>query len=196
MSERPGRSPSNMTLLALPAVPLARSPSSLALAGDRVAWSELVSRHDRRVLLSIVARGATIDTAREVAQQTWLRLFESAQRGELDALELPGLAIRQAEFLLHDRRRHEARARALEPVDDEAERLEPRLLARDALRVVEEVVARRPPGEQRIFWAVHEEPHAPHAELASRLGISVQHLRQTLVEVRHHLRRALEDRHD
>src|ERR1051326_3409766 len=81
-------------------------------------WEDAIRRHDRRVFLSVLALGLTPDRAREVAQQTWVRLMEQHARGALENLELPGLAIRQARFLAlneHQRSRTEMRVLAAVP---------------------------------------------------------------------------------
>lgn len=167
-----------------------------ALAGDRATWDALVAKHQRRVILSVLARGVPIDVAREVAQQAWLKLYERAIAGELEALDLPGLAVRQADFLLRDRKRREALSRDVEQQPLVVEVTEPRIIARDTLRVIERVVEECPTGQQRIFWAAQEQSHLGHTAIASSLGISVQHLRQTLTGVRQHIRTALEGSHD
>jgi len=63
---------------------------------DREAWNAVVAKHERRVLVALVARGAPIDVAREVAQQAWLRIYEQHRAGRLAKLELPGIVVRQA----------------------------------------------------------------------------------------------------
>src|SRR5262245_60462429 len=70
-----------------------------ALCGDAEAWSWLIARHDHRVVVALLARGVPLDRARELAQETWLRLMQSQREGRLRELSLPGLAITQARFL-------------------------------------------------------------------------------------------------
>ena len=161
-------------------------------------WNELIARHDRQVFLALLAMGLPPDRARDLAQRTWLTLMERHREGKLTSLELPGLAIRQAQFLARDEGRQRVRQHELqrdfappEGYDDE-----PRVLAREDVRTVERALRACAPGARRIFLAVYEEPTAPHAEVARRLGISLQHLRQTLCDVRRVLRAALEDGHD
>src|SRR5690349_723430 len=66
---------------------------------SRLQWEALIARHGHTVLLALLARGVRLDRARELLQETWARLFERAQQGRFDSLELPGLAITQAMFL-------------------------------------------------------------------------------------------------
>ena len=168
----------------------------LAMAGDREAWGELVSRHDHRVVLSLLARGVRMARARELAHETWLRLIAQQRAGRLARLELPGLAIRQAAFLALDdtRRREEPSAdeASLAALIDPAASIEDRLISREQLRRAQAELERCSPSARRVFSAVYADPGIPHAEAARRLGMSVQRVRQTLCEVRARLRAAIE----
>src|SRR5688500_4188567 len=84
-----------------------------ALAGDPGGRAGLIERHNHRVVVSLLARGLPIDRARELAQETWLRLMESQRAGRLTSLNLPGLAIVQAGFLASNERRGLVRGAAL-----------------------------------------------------------------------------------
>jgi DNA-directed RNA polymerase specialized sigma24 family protein len=70
-------------------------------------WEAIIRQHDRRVVLALMAMGLRLDRAKELAQTTWLRLFEQHQAGKLERLEFPGLALRQARFLALDALRRE-----------------------------------------------------------------------------------------
>ena len=168
-----------------------------ARRGDRDAWGTLIERHDHRVVVSLLGRGLRLDHARELAQQTWTRLIAQQQGGRLDRLELPGLAIRQAGFLAADL----ARRRAAELVDREAPGdavadpdagIEERLIRREELARAEAELARCAPVARQVFALLYAEPGLRHAEVARRLGLSVQRVRQTLCEVRARLRAAIE----
>src|SRR5689334_22497165 len=87
-----------------------------ALTGDESAWGALVQRHNHRVVLSLLAAGAPIERAKELAQEAWLRLVEQQRAGRLERIELPGLAMRQARYLwLEDVRRKSSQVH--EPVE-------------------------------------------------------------------------------
>jgi RNA polymerase sigma-70 factor (ECF subfamily) len=175
-----------------------------ALCGDRQAWSALIQRHQHRVLLSLLARGVRVDRARELVQETWARLIQQQQRGALRELRLPGLAISQAAWLALDEvrrtRREDAAAGAQapegpgEPVDP-ATSAEVRLLGAEQLARAREALEDVSPGARRVFLLVYEHPELPHAEVAARVGLSVQRVRQILCEVRKHLRAVLEETH-
>ena len=55
--------------------------SQRALAGDRRAWDALISRHHRRVVVSLLAKGIRVDRAHELAQEAWTRLIQQQQTG-------------------------------------------------------------------------------------------------------------------
>lgn len=173
---------------------------ALAATGDREAWAALVARHDRRVVVTLLARGLPLDRARDVAQETWARLWEQHRGGKLERLELPGLAVRQAAFLATDEARRstriardiEASTDATEEVADAAAGPDERLATREGLARALAELGRMPPRAREVFVAVYERPEASHAETAQRLGLSVQRLRQTLCEVRARLRAAME----
>jgi len=172
--------------------------AALALAGDRDAWNVLVKRHERSVLVRLLARGVRVDRAMDIVQETWERLIQLQREGRLDRLELPGLAVKQAMYLAMEDARQ--RARHL-PIDDAPEvavledphaSIEDRLALRaDLDRAVAEL-GRCSPQARRLFAIVYDEPGAPQAEAARQVGLSVQRVRQTLCEVRARLRAAME----
>jgi len=169
-----------------------------ALRGDRAAWDILVARHERRVLLTLLSRGVRVDHAEEIVQETWIKLVAQAKNGNLDRLDLPGLAITQALFLAKDAARRKKAAST--SLDDDVARtsrdpsagVEERLVTREGLERVAAELERCSPRAREVFEVVYQEPDLPHAEAALRVGLSVQRLRQTLCEVRARLRSALE----
>jgi RNA polymerase sigma-70 factor (ECF subfamily) len=169
-----------------------------ALAGDRAAWAALIARHDRKVVVALLAQRVPIDRARELAQETWLRLIEQAASGRLASLDLPGLAITQARFLLIDHARA-AVTRSGAPegelgrLADDAPTAEDRLLGRERLRRAEEALADCSASARAVFALMYGEPPASAAETAARTGLSVQRVRQIVCEVRKRLRAALEE---
>jgi RNA polymerase sigma-70 factor (ECF subfamily) len=165
-----------------------------ALTGDGSAWDALVQRHNHRVLLSLLAAGAPIERAKELAQEAWLRLVEQQRAGRLDRIELPGLAMRQARFLwLEDVRRKSSQPH--EPVA--ADHLidpgvEAQCLGRQQLERARAALATLPASSQKVFLRLYEQPGLSHAEVAAQVGLSVQRVRQILCEVRKRLRAAVE----
>src|SRR5262249_39665900 len=132
-----------------PEARVARDESDLerrALAGQRAAWDGLIARHHRRVVVALLARGVPLDRAQDVANEAWMRLFERQGSGQLAALDLPGLAIKQAMFLALEEARRE-RARRGQPLDGGADAIDPgadpehRVLSREALGRAQAVLA-------------------------------------------------------
>jgi DNA-directed RNA polymerase specialized sigma24 family protein len=170
--------------------------SARALAGCRHSWDALIARHDRTVVLALLARGVRLAHAREAAHEAWVRLLMRQRAGGLERLELPGLAIKQAWFCALDgarRRADEGRAPVCsEAALDEGGDLEERLWGRQRLELAREALDRCSPTARRAFLLSQGSPPRSCPEIASELGLSVQRVRQILTEVRATLRRALE----
>lgn len=173
-----------------------------ALAGDRAAWDALVARHHRRVVVSLLARGVRVDRAHELAQETWARLIQQQQRGLLTELRLPNLALTQAAFLASDDARRTRRESISGAVDELPERQHPvdpavsaerRLLSEEQLSRAHAALAQVSPSARNVFLLACDGQELPHAEVAARVGLSVQRVRQILCEVRKKLRSALEE---
>lgn len=187
---------------ARPAAPDEEALARRALTGERAAWDALIARHQRRVMVSLLARGLRVDRAQELAQETWARLIQQQQRGLLTELRLPALALAQAAFLASD----DARRTRRESVDgtveelperqqpvDPAESAEKRLLSEEQLTRARSALEQVSPGARNVFLLACDGQGLPHAEVASRVGLSVQRVRQILCEVRKKLRTALEE---
>jgi RNA polymerase sigma-70 factor (ECF subfamily) len=162
-----------------------------ALNGERAAWDELVALHRRRVLVALLAEGLSLSNAEELCQETWSRLWQQQQRGGLDRLELPGLAVTQARFLARDERRaNRVREQASREEHPASVEFEAAVISRQQLGQVEQALGRLSAQAQRVFrMAQHEQ--VPHAEVAERVGLSVQRVRQIIFEVRTVLRAEL-----
>jgi RNA polymerase sigma factor (sigma-70 family) len=169
-----------------------------ALQGDERAWNALIAQHSRRVRIGLLAKGAKPELAQDLMQETWMRLIRQQRAGKFEELRLPGLAVRQADFLLRSHRRRPAqRVEELDDPDnfavvvDEAADPEQVVLDRQQLAVAMEALEECSPRSRRIFLDVQRDGLTA-AEGALRFGISVQRVRQTLCEVRKKLRVALE----
>jgi RNA polymerase sigma factor (sigma-70 family) len=164
-----------------------------ALVGDAAAWAVLIARHQHRVLVTILARGIPLDRARELTQETWLRLMEQQRGGRLSALTLPGLAIVQAGYLAANERRRDGGVDLAELRAEPACRptAEDAVIGRERLLRVERALAACPAGARRVFELVYDQPELGYAEVATRVGLSVQRVKQIVFEVRRRLRGAL-----
>ncbi len=172
-----------------------------ALSGDTEAWNALVQKHNHRVVVSLLARGVRIDRAKDLAQETWMRLIEQQRAGRLTHLALPGLAVAQAAFLSLEAARRDASKNAPLPIDaareatdlvDPQADAEARLVSGERLARAERVLARCGPSSRAVFQLVYGGDGLSHAEVAEKVGLSLQRVRQILCEVRKQLRTALE----
>jgi RNA polymerase sigma-70 factor (ECF subfamily) len=179
---------------ALP-LPLAASEeadvSSRALEGDLSAWNALILKHNHRVVVSLLARGVRIDKAKDIAQDAWVRLIERQREGKLTHLSLPGLAVTQASFLALEEARRERRPfidadEACLP--DPAGDAETRLLTEERLSRAEEILGKCSPSARKVFRLAYSGEGLSHAEIAERVGLSLQRVRQIVCEVRKLLR--------
>ncbi len=162
---------------------------------DQNVWDSAIRRYDRKVFLSLLALGLSPEQAREIAQTTWTKLMEKKAEGELDELQLPGLAIRQARFLaLNDLQRRQTQQRVLAAVPDPGPTpdVEQIAMSRQQLDRILDALAECSPIAKRIFRLVYASPRMSHAETARTVGLSLQRVRQTLCETRKHIRHAIE----
>jgi DNA-directed RNA polymerase specialized sigma24 family protein len=174
----------------------AASVEAAALAGDAEAWTLLIKRHDQKVVVALLARGVLLERARELAQETWLRLMEQQRLGRLAELTLPGLAIVQAGFLAaNDRRRPTCESLVPFAASDgqaaTGPSAEDTAIGRQRLALLGDALAACPPSARRVFMEVYDHPELGYAEVAARVGLSVQRVKQIVFEVRKRLRQAL-----
>lgn len=180
-----------------------RTLCARALAGDAQAWNALIARHDHRIVVSLLARGVRIDRAKDIAQEAWIRLVEQQRAGRLTHLQLPGLAIAQAAFLsLEAARRDGSRSQPV-PLDGDAGKIatdivdpaadaEARLLTSERVERAERVLATFAPNARDVFRLTYGGDGLSHADVAKKVGLSLQRVRQILCEVRKELRASLE----
>jgi RNA polymerase sigma factor (sigma-70 family) len=187
-----------------PAQPIPADEASLcaaALRGERDAWSALVQRHNQRVVVTLLARGVRVDRAKDIAQEAWMRLVEQQRQGRLERLQLPGLAIAQAAFLSLEAARRESTTRRHEPIDEPAiaaaladpgADAESRMVTEERVDCAVEILAGCSDSARKVFRLAYGGDGLSHTEVAERVGLSLQRVRQILCEVRAKLRTALE----
>jgi RNA polymerase sigma-70 factor (ECF subfamily) len=168
------------------------TPEAEALRGERSAWNELIRLHNRRVVLGLIAAGLRPSQAQDLAQEAWLRLIRQADLGRLEALHLPGLVIRQALFLFKKQTITEVSVEQASVEPSMSASAEERYFNRERLQRARERLGALPERARTVFTMLYQDPQLSHAELASRVGLSVQRVRQILCEVRKELRRDLE----
>jgi RNA polymerase sigma-70 factor (ECF subfamily) len=171
-----------------------------ALRGDEAAWNALVQKHNQRVVVSLLARGVRVDRAKDIAQEAWMRLVEQQRMGRLERLVLPGLAIAQASFLAMEAARRDAGARRHDPIDEvvTAALADPRgdaeahVLTEERVARAVEVLSGCSASAREVFRLAYGGEGLSHAEVARRVGLSLQRVRQILCEVRARLRLAMQ----
>jgi RNA polymerase sigma-70 factor (ECF subfamily) len=172
-----------------------------ALRGNSRAWSALVERFNRRVVLHLVARGVRVDCAKDIAQDAWIRLIEQQRQGRLERLRLPGLAIAQAGYLALEAARRSAASNRTHDLDeptiaallrDPSGDAESQLLTEERVTRAVDILSACSPRSRRVFRLAYGGEGLSHAEVAQRVGLSLQRVRQILCEVRAELRDALE----
>lgn len=173
-----------------------RSLCDRALGGDISAWNVLVQKHNHRVVVSLLARGVRIDRAKDIAQDAWIRLIEQQREGRLSHLQLPGLAVAQAGFMALEAARRMKRTEPLEGAPEElpdpSASAETQLITEERLAKAEKILSRCSPSAKSVFHLVYGGEGLDHAEVAERLGLSLQRVRQIVCEVRKLLRAAVE----
>lgn len=169
-------------------------PESQDRTEARRIWEQHVRRHDRALVVALLARGIPLDRAKDLAQMAWTALWQRHLADELPFVELPGLAIHQAMLIDADERRLGQRRDGLRILEMRPEPIDPdeRLLSREDLRQVERQLERLAPTARDVFLHTYGGHGWSHAEIALKMGLSVQRVRHVLCEVRETLRAALE----
>jgi RNA polymerase sigma-70 factor (ECF subfamily) len=149
------------------------------LAGDDQAFGELVQRH-QPLVLSIVRRyAATPDDARDLAQRTFLKAFETARRvlarGARNAVPFKRWLIRVAVNLAKNHRRDAVRWLAA-PIEGDAlaavGRSAPEALERAEAAAMMRRAVLELPRRQREVLTLRIDAELPFAEIGEALGIS------------------------
>jgi RNA polymerase sigma-70 factor (ECF subfamily) len=166
-----------------------------------VDWDRQIRQHNPRVILSLVAMGLPWGHAAEHAHAAWARLIERHAAGAVPVIELPGLAIAQARFLVLEERRQAAARRAVEAaagpttlvqLPDPGPNPETRAGDRQRIARVLAAVDRAPLPARRVFQLVYG-GNRSHAETATAVGLSLQRVRQILCELRQAARAAVDE---
>lgn len=169
------------------------SAEQQAMKGQAKGWNALVREHNRRVVLTLIARGLRPDTARDLAQEAWTRLIEQQQLGRLSEIKMPGLAIKQALFLARDLIRRDKVEQQLAGAEAEALNPEPQLWARERLSLARQTLATCSVSEQQVFRATYGGSCRGAQDVAQQTGLSVQRVRQIICELRKKLRTSLKE---
>ncbi len=149
-------------------------------------------------IVSLIAKGALPERAKELGHDRAGALIQNHRLGRLPELKLPGVIIKQATFLWHDDRRRSSTRITHESVDGTAQthrdqrELEQQAAARHKLRKVREIIARAHPNARKVFELMYDGEARTAADIAQALGLSVQRVRQIACEFRKTLRSELQ----
>jgi RNA polymerase sigma-70 factor, ECF subfamily len=148
------------------------------LVGDDEAFGELVRRHEPLVLALVRRWARTPEDARDLAQRTFLRAFESARRhlvrGEPSAIPFRRWLVRVAINLAKNHLRDETRwtrGPVAETLSDGATQ-PPELLEREQRRVRLRRAVGALPRRQREVLTLRLDAELPFAEIAAALTIT------------------------
>jgi RNA polymerase sigma-70 factor (ECF subfamily) len=176
--------------LAVPDDPDARPPA--------IDWQAAIREHNRRVVVSLLAMGLQLADAEDLAQRAWMKLMKQHEDGKLHQVKLPGLAITQARFFALSALRQDGKRESKTDRIDAGtvvlafpEQPESRLLSKEQLDKALAVLADSHDNAQRVFRMLYDDPPPTHAQVAEKIGLSVQRVRQILWEVRKKMREAI-----
>lgn len=157
------------------------------------AWNARITKHHRRVVVSLLALGLDLEQAQELAQETWILLIEREREGRLERIKLPGLALRQARYLALEarRRRREVLPGEMPETPDPAAGVDDVVAGRRDVARARGVLATASPRAREVFSLVYGPRNASHREAAAEVGLSLQRARQMLCELRAQLRQEL-----
>jgi RNA polymerase sigma factor (sigma-70 family) len=149
-----------------------------AAEGDRWSWERLVDQYARIIWAVTRDFRLTESDAADVAQVTWLRLFE-----HIDRLEYPDrvgswLAVTARRECL----RHVAARKRVVLVHDDGDlhdvvahgpEVDERLLANERAQAVREALSDLPGQWQRMLQLLMADPPASYAEISDQLGLPI-----------------------
>lgn len=178
----------------MPTQPSAPTPQR----GPAPDWDAMVQRYDRAVWLKLLALRVPPDRAEDLKQMVWEKLIGKWQRGELQYLQMPGLALQQAEFIARQSwRKSKCRGtdNVLELSDKRVASLagdgEQHVLNRAILQKAFSLVRAASPMARQVFQLTYRPPGKTANQVGQHLGISEQRVRQILCELRARLRKSV-----
>jgi RNA polymerase sigma factor (sigma-70 family) len=149
-----------------------------AAAGDRRSWERLVGQF-ARLIWSITSEFKLAESdAADVAQTTWLRLFEHIDRIEYPDRVGSWLAATARNECL---RSLAARKRVVLAQDEEVlsgvvvswAEVDERILADERDQIVRDALSRLPRRWQRLLELLMADPPTPYADISDELGLPV-----------------------
>lgn len=161
--------------------------------GDRLAASRLIARHSPRVLAICVRMMGDRASAEDVAQETFMKLWRSADRWTPGRAKFETWLYRVAANACIDRlrrRRPEIAAEDAPDIADEAPLADQGLMAAERRRAVELALSALPE-RQRLAIALCHYQEMSNADAAAVMEISIEALESLLSRARRSLKERL-----
>lgn len=161
--------------------------------GDRLAASRLIARHSARVFAVCLRMMGDRASAEDAAQETFLKLWRSADRWRPGRAKFETWLYRVAANACIDRlrqRRPEAPVEEAPEIADEAPLADQGLVAAERRRAVDAALAALP-DRQRIAIVLCHYQELSNADAAAALDVSVDALESLLARARRSLKESL-----
>lgn len=169
--------------------------------GDLIAFQELVEAHQFRVVSAVVRMIGDDREAEDIAQQVFVRVWNSAARYERSARFTTWLFTITRNLVLNEvRRRKRHPAVSLEPQDDETPAVQPvdhatvtpdnALLDREMQEAIDAAIQALPE-QQRMAIVLRRYEEMPYEDIGEVLGLSVPAVKSLLFRARNELKERL-----
>jgi RNA polymerase sigma-70 factor (ECF subfamily) len=161
--------------------------------GDRLAASRLIARHSAKILSVCVRMVGERSAAEDCAQETFLKLWRTADRWKPGAAKFETWLYRVATNACIDRlrrRRPESTVDEAPDVADEAPLADAGLIAAEQRRTIDKALDGLP-GRQRLAIVLCHYQEMSNADAAAVMNVSVDALESLLSRARRSLKESL-----
>lgn len=161
--------------------------------GDRLAASRLIARHSAKILSVCLRTLGDRSAAEDCAQETFLKLWRTADRWKPGAAKIETWLYRVATNACIDRlrrKRPDMTADEVPDVADEAPLADARLIAAERRRTVDQALGELP-NRQRLAIVLCHYEEMSNAQAAAVMNVSVEALESLLSRARKRLKESL-----
>lgn len=166
-----------------------------ARRGDKAAYGKLVKIHQQRILRMVVGMTGDIDTAMDIAQDSFIRAYHALDRFEEGQPFYPWLSTIATNLTLNHLRRQKRQTSLDDEYRDRADTghnpLEKMQMAENDRRFMEAV--QKLPEQYRTVFILRTFENLSYEDIAARLGISVGTVDSRLFRARRKLVEELQD---
>jgi len=167
----------------------------IAVAGDPVAWEQIVRRYEPAVAAMVSSYRLQEADARDATQRTWLRMLECHQQiREPEALGgwLKTTARRECLRILDEQRRHDPLPEGAEFSDTGVD-VERAVVDHDQARHLRRLLATLPARSFALLSSLFQDDPPGYAQLSADTGIPVGSIGPTRARALRRLRRMVEE---